>query len=29
MTAYEYLLNHHIKPSAQRIAIMDLSLIHI
>lgn len=28
MTAYEYLLNHHIKPSVQRIAIMDYLLKH-
>ncbi len=28
MTAYEYLLNYHIKPSVQRIAIMDYLLKH-
>lgn len=28
MTAYEYLLSYHIKPSVQRIAIMDYLLNH-
>ena len=28
MNAYEYLLNYHIKPSVQRIAIMDYLLKH-
>ena len=28
MTAYEYLLGYHIKPSVQRIAIMDYLLNH-
>lgn len=28
MTAYEYLLDHQIKPSVQRIAIMDYLLKH-
>lgn len=28
MTAYEYLLSHQIKPSVQRIAIMDYLLKH-
>ena len=28
MNAYEYLLSYHIKPSVQRIAIMDYLLKH-
>ena len=28
MNVYEYLLNYHIKPSVQRIAIMDYLLKH-
>ena len=29
MKSYDYLISYNIKPSVQRIAIMDLSLIHI